>query len=308
MRKRPSPFFTALFCGLVAVVVIGIVSCSPDSGKFTLAWKFEPAGKVTMYKLETHRVGTYYRNGDEYTEDFESKTEADVIYTTKELLPDGAAFIEEINRWSWDEKCGDSGQIKRSTREFIYDLHMTRQGKVLSFRRHKQPQPGWINYIKQYYEQCMPIFPEEGISVGHSWTQDATSLLPDSTTVEVSTRYTIKGKARKMGYECAIIEYKGDCALAITRNPADSTDSYGVDWIEYNGILYYAIDAGISIQSEEKRHVVSERHSIEWPKYTKGPDGKKMEVPPEKRERVEINARTEFDEVISYKLESIEGT
>jgi len=90
----------------------------------------------------------------------------------------------------------------------------------------------------------MPVFPDEKISTGYTWTQKTPVDLPSGDTTTASMTYKIKGTTQKMGYNCAIIEYNGTVVLPLFRDPQDTTAFEMVDWIEMSGILYYGIDIG----------------------------------------------------------------
>jgi hypothetical protein len=260
------------------------LSCSNQPTTFKLTVNHAPVGKVIEYKLESHRVGSAYKN-DELVEDFDVKVEGDIIYTTQKMLGGGDAIVLEENVWSWDEPVDDSGQVKRITKDYAYKFQISSTGKVTDLKMLGKSSQVWEDYVREYTNQGMPNFPDQKISAGHSWTQTASVTLPDSEVVEVSTQYTIKGTASKDGYECAIIEYKGNLVLPIFPDPVDSLSPTGVDRIELNGILYFSIEAGMAVNSEERRRVVTERS------FTK--EGKPIE------------RRSEFEAVISYNLISI---
>ena len=96
------------------------------------------------------------------------KMEADIVYTTQDLIDNNIAVVLEENRWSWDEPVNDSGQVRRITREYAYRLQVAPSGKVLDFKMLGDYSPTWENYARNYYEQGIPVFPEEEIPIGYS--------------------------------------------------------------------------------------------------------------------------------------------
>ncbi len=272
-------------CIAAIISILTVISCTQKPTLLLLRVNYEPVGKILKYSLELQRVGTAYKN-DEFVKDIDKKLEAEITYTTKKIFPDGSAAVIEENKWSWDEVT-DSGQVKRKTTEYAYDLRIAPNGRIIDFKMLGDICRPWENYAGNYYEQGVPVFPDSAIPIGYSWTQNAEIEIPDGDTTEVSAIYKVKGTTRKMGYNCAIIEYSGNLVLPLFPDPDDSTAAWGVDRIEMNGILYFAYKEGISVSSEERRRVICERHTIS--------DGE------------EIVKRSELEEAGSYKLTEAGG-
>jgi len=282
------PHLTAAMGILLTTLSVFSISCSNEPTSFKLRAKYDTPGKVIEYKLNSHRVGSAYQN-EEMIEDFDIKVEGDMIYTTQKVLPNGNAMILEENVWSWDEPVDDSGQVKRITREYAYKYQMTPSGKIIDLNMLGEHAQNWEDYVRSHTDQGMPFFPDEGVTAGYSWTQTSSVTLPDSEIVEVQTTYTVKGTANKQGYYCAIIDYKGKLALPLFPDPEKTGSTHGVDLIEMNGILYFAIEEGIPINSEERRRVISKRTY-------------------ENKEGETVNRRTEFEAFISYNLVGLNET
>jgi len=275
-----------LICLAAGIITVGLTSCGNQPAKVLLRVKHDPVGKTIEYKLDSHRVGSYTVNGEK-KDDFDTKIEAEIIYTTQKLLGNGYAMVLEKNIWHSDEPVNDSGKVKRVTKEYAYDLQVAPTGKVIDFAMEGEHSVAWENYARNFYEQGIPVFPAEAVPVGYKWTQTSLVVLQNKETVEAKTTYRIKGTATKMGYNCAIIEYKGNLILPILPDPSDTTGLEGLDNIEMNGILYFAIDAGMSVSSEERRRSVSKR------KYNK--DGTPYE------------SLRDMEEVISYALSAVKN-
>jgi hypothetical protein len=272
-------------CMAGIVFTLALISCTEKPTRLLLRVNYEPVGKVLKYSLALQRAGAAYKN-DEFVKDIDKKLEAEITYTTKKIFPDGSAAVLEENKWSWDEVT-DSGRVKRKSAEYAYDLRIAPNGRIIDFKMLGDICRPWENYARNYYEQGVPVFPDSTIQIGYSWTQNAKIELSDGDTTEVSAVYKVKGTTRKMGHNCAIIEYRGNLILPLFPDPDDSTAAWGVDRIEMNGILYFAHKEGISVSSEERRRVICERHTIS--------DGK------------EIVKRSELEEAGSYRLTEAGG-
>ncbi len=285
--KHSPPLAASLFFVFCTLLIISGLSCSNQPTEFKLEAKYGPVGKIIQYKLDSHRVGTAYNNG-EVVEEFDVKVEGDITYTAQKVLPDGYTLVLEENEWSWDEAVDDTGKVKRVTKDYAYKYEVSTTSKMRSLKMLGKPSQTWEDYVRSFTEQGMPVFPEEKISAGYQWTQTVMVDLPDSQTYEAKAVYIVKGIAHKQGYECAIIEYQASLALPLFPNPSDSMSQSGVDWIEMNGIMYFAIEAGLAINIEERRRVVSERFHFKGGK--------------------QVERKNDFEAVISQNLVSLSST
>jgi len=161
-------------------VITRLIGCSTEPTSFQLGVRFGAVNAVSTYKMDSHQVGKVYEN-DSIIKEVDSKMEGDIRYTTKEILPDGAAVVLEENRWSWDEP-SDSGQVKRVTKDYAYELTILSSGKVADLKMIDPPSKNWEAYVKRYSEQGMPIFPDEKVSTGYTWTQTLPVALPSGDT------------------------------------------------------------------------------------------------------------------------------
>ncbi len=281
MTRYPSHPFAALKIVLSGLILLGLSSCSEKPAQFKLRFNHGPVGEQSKYGLESHRVGATYKN-DDLVEEFDSRIEGNFTYLVRENRSDEIYLIEENNIWSWDVASGDSGQIKRETKEYNYITKINSRGRIIEFEALGETTPTRTNYIRNFFDQGMPIFPENEIAIGESWTQNASAIMADGDSVAVSSTYKLKGTARKKGYDCVIIEYNGRLILPIVPYDDDPSRATGFDQIDMSGIFYFAYHEGKNIHNEEKRKFVANRQYVK--------DGE------------EINRITEFDAVLSQYL------
>jgi len=268
---------------IAALMPFGIAGCTQKPSSFFLRAKYEPIGKVLAYSLTSHRSGEKQDNGGP-TQKVDSKVEADVVYTTQKILANGNTIVLEETRYFWDAPVGDSGQVKRSTREISIRQEVSPTGKIVAFTILGESSSSGDNYTRNFYDQAVPVFPEKAVTIGDTWTQSAAVRLPDGSQTSTSTSYRVKGTAVKMGYDCAIIEYKGNVILPITRDSSDTAALEGIDRIEMNGLIYFAYVAGISVNAEERRRLIVDRSFVSGGK--------------------SVHRKAQFEEVISYSLDS----
>lgn len=282
----PTSRLTAALTCAAILVVIAVLSCSREPKAFILRNLYGPPGKSTTYKLTSHRVGTVMVDNNP-AEALDSKMDGTIIYTAIDTLPGGAGIVKEDDLWGWDEKSADSGKTVHQTKNYGYTLKYAANGKVLDFQIIGGSTAGWTSYAGSFYEQGTPIFPDQPISIGYSWTQTIPVILTNGKTDTATTVYRVKGLAQKMGYNCAIIEYRGNLILPIMLDPTDTVATQGIDRIEMNGLLYFAIKEGMAVSSDERRRLNSRRSSIKAGKL--------------------VNRKTEAEDDISYSLENMTG-
>ncbi|MCK5125433.1 MAG: hypothetical protein KAR42_04195 [candidate division Zixibacteria bacterium] len=292
---------------LILTVIMAVIftACVADPEVYLIRAKYGPEGSVLRYSMQNHRVGSAFIN-DEFQKEFETNSEAKITFTTKEVFEDGSARLHEENIWSWDEPANDSGKVSRKTKKMNYLIHFSPRNRMLDLEiMDGRKDEARLLYLKSYFEQMFTVFPEEEVPVGFNWTQSTDVTLPDSTVHKSKTDYTIKGTTQKNGYFCAIIEGKGKSALPVYDNPETETVSWGIDRIEVNEIIYFAIDEGIVVLSESKSRIIIEREYYYYKKTEKDKDGKEAKLPEKDWTRVEETLRQEIDETSKFVLEKI---
>ncbi len=303
MTNKPSRI-AAIIWGLSALLLL-LPSCSTDPVTYTLRLNSGPEGHTLHYSLINQRAGSVFID-DEWKDDFESKSEAKIVFFTEKVNSDGTCLIKEENVWSWDEKANDSAKVVRKTNKLTYLLTITDRNEILNFSvLDGRTDASRMKYIESYYKQMMTVFPEEAVRVGHSWKREIPIELPDSTIFTGFSEHTIKGTARKKGYDCIILESKTKAALPAFDNPETEVVGWGVDWIEANELIYFCVDSGIVIHSESKSRIIRERHTDRIKKVMMDDKGEKIKLPEDKWEAFVENYREEFEETVTYTLEGI---
>jgi hypothetical protein len=258
--KSPPPHVAFCMILLAAVVAVGL-SCSSEPQSIQLRMKYGSPGSSTSYKFTASEVGKVYGDSG-LIRDFDIKIEGDIAYNTKDTLPGGGAIILEKNRWSWDEPADDSGQVKRVTREYAYNIRMLANGKVDHLEMIDKPSQQSEDYVRNFAQQANPVFPDQKVAPGYNWLQTVPVEIISGAVDTSKMTFKFKGLARKMGRQCAVLEYSGNLVLPVFPNPDDTLEISGIDRIDISGISYFAIDEGIIITSDEKRRTNRERRYV----------------------------------------------
>lgn len=262
MTVKSPPPHVAFCIVLLMAVAFGGLSCSPKPESIQLRMKYGTPGSSASYKFSANEVGKVYSDSG-LAREFDVKVEGDIVYNTKDTLPDGGAIILEQNRWSWDEPADDSGQVKRVTREYAYKIKMLASGKIVSLDMIDKPSQQSEDYVRNFAQQANPVFPDQKVSPDYSWLQTVPVEIVGGAIDTSKMTFKFKGLARKMGYQCAVLEYSGNLVLPVFPNPDDTLVISGIDRIDISGITYFAIDEGIIITSDERRRTNRERRSVD---------------------------------------------
>ncbi len=260
-KNKPLTAGHAVTVILIVLLIPLLISCTAEPEKLLLRYKYAPSGKTLEYSLDLERAGKMYKNG-EFQKDFDRKLDCRIIYNTNNVFDDGSMNIIEENHWTWDEVV-DSGNVKRKKVEYSYDLRIAPNGEIVDFKMIGDVSPSYQKYAASYYRQGIMIFPDSAVPIGYSWTQTAQIELTEGDSAEASITYKIKGLAKKMGYDCAIIEFRGNLVLPYLKDPADTLETWGTDYVDTKGILYFAHKEGFYVSSEERARIKHSRHLIE---------------------------------------------
>ena len=234
--------------------------CSPGNKKITLRFKYNPGLNLTYKQLSKRSVKI--SKGDSIIKEGTHSYTMKIQQEVKRFVDDSTAEVLEQDSWqTFGPNKEDSSLIDtiQNTRKLI--LQVLPNGKVINFKFVNDDDITLANYIKNYYEQGLPVFPVGEKSPGYSWTQSTRIMLPNNN-IEASTTYIIKSLVREAGYDCAVIEYKGNMLIPIESDPNDSTHRSGIDRIKTNGLLYFAYKEGIVISQREHWIIDGDRSKI----------------------------------------------
>ncbi len=244
-----------------------IVGCTEESKTVKLSFKYK-TGMTLEYKQVSKRYTKVIKTDSTYKKDSNEST-AIIKQNILEVVNDSTFKINEVDTWYYmQQNKDDSTQYDSVTYSREMDLLVLQNGKIIDFE-FKNTEEKTTAYMKNYYEQGLPVFPSVEVNPGYSWTQTTSVVLP-SETMKASTTYTIKSFVRELGYDCAIIEYTGTLLIPIEPKKGDETQRSGLDRIQTNGMIYFAYIDGIVIKQTEKWQTDGERIQIingEWERY-----------------------------------------
>ena len=251
---------------LILLLVL-FVSCTESDKAIKLEFKYKP-GMILEYEQNSKRQTEVFM-ADSLVKNETDESLATVRQEILEIVNDSTFSINEIDTWFYTRpNKDDSSQVDSVTYAREMDLLVLQNGKIIDFD-FKDEKEKSTSYMKNYYEQGLPIFPSVDVHPGYSWTQTTSVVLP-SETMNASTTYTIKSFVRELGYDCAVIEYTGNLLIPIEPKKDDKTQRSGLDRIQTNGMIYFAYIDGIVIKQTEKWETIGDRTQIidgQWERY-----------------------------------------
>jgi hypothetical protein len=266
---------TILTIGVVWLTGFGLYSCADGSKSVRLRFKFEAGDKFEYRQITRGIIRAYDTDVDRLLTDEYAEVTMDIALEVRRVGEDSTAEILERSQYQsrtrnlLDTVSVDTVQGKpHEANELI--KYMTPRGGIVDMEFASDTARGNIQYLKDYYRQGLPEFPDREIVQGESWTQTTRVVLPDGP-VDASTTYTVKGFSREQGYDCVIIEYEG---VSIIPLPPGVKEMYevvsGADKIVSKGHLYFAYKEGAVVLIRERWVFDSDRvvvHQSAEPKY-----------------------------------------
>lgn len=261
----------------ICLTALLMMQCTQGSKKVRLRYKYQP-GNVYTFEQTTKRAIKVYE-ADSLTKDISTSVDV-LIKQTITNVKDGVAELAEQAIWIYEmpsEKDTSVMETKQDTSMMVFRVRSN--GQIVGIDFGEDSDIRRTTYIRNYYEQGMPVFPERDLSLGESWTQTTRIVLPDET-LEASTTYRLKSLVREAGYDCAVIEYDGNMVIPIEASPEDSTQRTGLDRIDATGMISFAYKEGMVVLQRERWVIEGSREKLV--------NGKKI------RYRLTVEADTEF--------------
>jgi hypothetical protein len=261
MSRLKAVFVTACF---VLLVGLALTTCDQGTKKVKIRLKFQPGmsqayQQVTRGLIQVADPARHLTLSKEYVE-----TTMDISLQVRRVLEDSTAELLTGKKWQrrvrnmLDSTTTDTVDEDPKEGESLIE-YVKPNGRMVGVEFVSDTAKGNLDYLKEYYEQGSPVFPDAEVGQGHSWTQTTTVVLPDGP-VEASTTYTIKSFARERGYDCVVIEYDGVMILPLPLHTGEKYDVIsGVDNITSKGHLYFAYKEGLMVLFRERWVLNSER-------------------------------------------------
>lgn len=221
--------------------------CGTDKKEIRLDYKFD-TGKKYHFVYNSQTSTTAYEN-DKLVYSGDSTFRVSYVQEAIEIMDDTCARLHFTYT---DESQGKSAETWST--EYV----MSTNGEITDLATGEDVTEESVEYYKRLLEQAAPMYPDEPVTEGFTWNHTVRILLDEGAT-DAKTTYKVKSFVREAGYDCAIIEYKGNMIIPLE---ADCITEDGVavghDKIEVEGAAYFAYTEGIVIKEEENSKLVRE--------------------------------------------------
>lgn len=236
-----------------------IAACSQSPKTVSLRFKYRPGMRLTYDQVTKSSYKT--TKEDSVVEKGSHTYTVDIVAKVLSLSADSIAEMIDSTSWHWTEPNKDDSTVLDTI-----SRSRTARSLVQPDGRHvdieiPDADEATVTWIKNYYEQGMPVFPEGELPVGYSWTQTTKVLLPDEA-MDATTSYRIQSLAREGGYDCAVVEFEGNLIIPVEPRQEDTCKYSGWDDIQIEGVTYFAYKEGIILQERQTWKVTGTREGI----------------------------------------------
>lgn len=245
------------FAALIAIGVL-IAGCGAEKKEVRLVCKF-PQGKEYHFIYDSRKSTHAYEN-DSLVHSGETAHQIRYVRQVVEVIDSTKAklrFTYTLDVVPPGEKSGTD--VDTLTKTWSTEYVMTSDGKIVDFFPEENLPDESIDYYRRLFEQASPMYPDEPVSVGYTWGHTVKVLLDEGVT-DASTTYKIKSFVREAGFDCAVIEYKGNMIIPLSNKCMDegTVITEGLDRIEIEGVAYFAYVEGLVIREDESSHLIRE--------------------------------------------------
>ncbi len=249
-------FFKLPHIWFLAGILI-LAGCDVEKKEVRLSFKFQPNQKrqysnEVKVSSKTYESGKIVKTG---ANAYRSVIKEDVI----SVADSGRARIRLTD--ILDIPAGkDSEFAKADPREEEWSLEylMAPNGKVLELYPSDSLNTELVTFYKNYYEQALPVFPEHPVTEGYSWSQSVKLIVKNEGITRAETTYRVRALVREAGYDCAVIEYKGNMILPFRGKDKDGALVVKLEKINSDGKIYFAYREGMIVRQEETYSIESE--------------------------------------------------
>jgi len=250
------------FCAVISILSIVLIQCGTENKEVILKVKFNENQSLSW--------SSSYKDHMEYFEDDSLilvKDEAHETESVEEvisLIDKNTARLRLTTYFDMEIPDKDDSTktiaVKDSSIiEYIQDSHSVNLDFFLSDTSSSEK----TEYIKKLFEQLAPRYPDEPVSVGYKWTNNITVMLQDGKTQDAITTYTVKGFVKEFGYDCVIIESKGNTIVPFQKE-FESKKEKGtvlisrIDTRETKTTTYMAYKEGFIVKEDKSFEFLSE--------------------------------------------------
>lgn len=250
---------TAISIAIIVVTALLSCGCSQSEQKIRLRFNYQPGLELTY--LQTSKRFVRLLAGDSVIDHYSTSATGTITQLVGKVSADGSANVREVSVWQSLPLDRGAAGVDRQSDVTEYDILLLPDGKITNIKAVSGQEENALDYIRSYYRQGGPVFPDGELAPGYTWTQNTTiKLLDDS--LEATTTYRITTLAREAGYDCAVIEYTGSMVIPVKANSPGTTGNAEFDRISGTGLIYFAYNEGLVVLQREHWTVYGSRPQL----------------------------------------------
>lgn len=252
-----------LFCLIIiSLLSINLFQCGSEQKEVLLKLKFNENQTLRWTSTSKHHTESF--ENDSLVSVTDGIQQSEVVEKVLKVIDKNSARLKLT--YYFEKKIPDKNDTSQiitikdsSIIEYIQDIHAVN----LDIFPHDTSSLERIEYVKKLYEQLAPRYPDEPVSKGYKWSNNIKVMLKNGETRDAISTYTIKGFVREAGYDCVIIESKGNTIVPFQAE-YDCEENNGkvletrIDKRKSRGIVYFAYKKGIIVKEDHSYEYLSE--------------------------------------------------
>jgi len=277
--------FTCLFTTLLAGALL--FQCTTEKKEVRLRLKFPPQ-QVLYWNVDYKKHTSVYEddslvvNEDKNMSHVSREEVVEIIDSVKARLK-----LTSFYEYEKPDKDDSTKKVKVTDTSIVFYVQDDR-GVNHDLTLEGKNDSALVEYNLRLYEQLAPRYPDQPISAGYTWSNSVKVMLKNGEINDATTTYRFKAFVREAGYDCAVVEFKGNTIVPYNHTYECGAQDIRIDRRQYEGAFYLAYREGIIIRDEER--------------YTFEAEGMRI------KEGRQIDLKIKSEGSYSYYLTKAEGT
>ncbi len=230
-----------------------LLGCGDYDRQALLNLKFRDNQKL-FYRSEIKKSTEIHEN-NKLVFSNSGKTSLNTVEEVRELLGEDSARVRLVYSKAPGSPLASDTLI--SFDSVMIEYIQNGRGLIVEFVREDSGNSDMINYYEKLYEQMAPMYPEEPVTRGYTWSNSVKLLLADGEITDAATTYKVRAFVREGGYDCAVVEYTGNTIVPY-RHELNGSRIIRLDKRSARGVFYLAYREGFIVKLEEIFEYVGE--------------------------------------------------
>ncbi len=248
---------TLTLAGLACLVLSCVLGCGTSTPTYKLQFKYTPG---SVYSYQQVSKGTVVaRERDSVTTDRETAVTSNINFTVRRVVDDTTWEIQQKTESVYHTKNRiDSTESDTTTSSPDLMIYIAPSGRIVDCEYAEKESGDNAAYMREYFRQGTPVFPDQPVPIGYSWTQSY-DVTVNGSPMQVATTYTIGPCETKQGKDCVALAYSGKMVIPFEASPSDSLKRHGVDRLSNDGVMYHSVKEGMTVAQTERWVLEGER-------------------------------------------------